>query len=68
MLYKVAVSQNIAPKLFYGEIEILQTKLCDNLADLFTNSLSSSLFQIYDFGIGIRRIKDLQVSGGVINP
>jgi hypothetical protein len=39
------------PKLFYprelpknGEIEILQIKSCDNLADLFTKSLQTVLF------------------------
>ena len=48
-----------------GEIEILQTKSCDNLADLFTKSLLTSLFQKYVFEIGMRRLKDLHVSGGV---
>ena len=48
-----------------GEIEILQTESCDNLADLFTKSLLTSLFQKYVFEIGMRRLKDLQVSGGV---
>ena len=47
-----------------GEIEILQTKSCDNLADLFTKSLPTSLFQKYTLGIGMRRLKDLQGSGG----
>ena len=69
---KSNITKHIAPKLFYphelqknGEIEILQTKSCDNLADLFTKSLPTSLFQKYIFGIGMRRLKDLQVSGGV---
>ena len=44
------------------EIEILQTKSCDNLADLFTKSLPTSLFQKW---IGMRRLKDLQALGGV---
>jgi hypothetical protein len=42
---KSNITQHIAPKLFYphalqqsGEINILQTKSCNNLADLFTNS------------------------------
>jgi hypothetical protein len=45
------ITKHITPKLFYphelqqnGEIEILQTKLCDNLADLFTKSLPYSMF------------------------
>jgi len=69
---KSNITKHIAPKLFYphelqknGEIEILQTKSCDNLADLFTKSLPTSLFQKYVFGIGMRRLKDLQASGGV---
>ena len=69
---KSNITKHIAPKLFYphelqknGDIDILQTKSCDNLADLFTKSLHTSLFQKYVFRIGMRRLKDLQVSGGV---
>ena len=69
---KSNITKHITPKLFYphelqknGEIEILQTKSCDNLADLFTKSLPTSLFQKYVFGIGMRRLKDLQSLGGV---
>jgi hypothetical protein len=43
---KSNITKHIAPKLFYphelqknGEIDILQTKSCDNLADLFIKSL-----------------------------
>ncbi|KAJ1258697.1 hypothetical protein BS78_10G095500 [Paspalum vaginatum] len=43
---KSNITKHIAPKLFYphelqkkGEVNILQTKSCDNLADLFTKSL-----------------------------
>jgi hypothetical protein len=57
---KSNLTKHIAPKLFYphelqnnGEIEILQTKSCDNLADLFTKSLPYSLFHKYVEGIGI---------------
>ena len=69
---KSNITKHTAPKLFYPhelqknrQIEILQTKSCDNLADLFTKSLPTSLFQKYTFGIGMRRLKDLQGSGGV---
>ena len=69
---KSNITKHIAPKLFYPhelkknwEIEILQTKSCDNLADLFTKSLPTSLFQKYVFEIGTRQLKDLQVSRGV---
>ena len=66
------VAEHIAPKLFLphelqkdGEINILQTKSCDNLADLFTKSLPYSTFSKYVEGIGMRRLRDLQNSGGV---
>ena len=69
---KSNITKHIAPKLFSPhelkknwEIEILQTKSCDNLADLFTKYLPTSLFQKYVFGIGMRRLKDLQALGGV---
>ena len=49
---KSNVTKDIAPELFYphklqesGEINILQIKSCDNLADLFTKSLPTSVFQ-----------------------
>ena len=68
---KSNITKHIAPKLFYphelqqsGEINILQTKSCDNLADLFTKSLPTSLFEKYVKGIGMRRLRDLQASGG----
>ena len=55
---KSNITKHIARKLFYphelqknGEIEILQTKSCDNLAGLFTKSLPTSLFQKYVFRI-----------------
>nr|ABA98087.1 retrotransposon protein, putative, Ty1-copia subclass [Oryza sativa Japonica Group] len=48
---KSNITKHIAPKLFYphelqqhGDINILQTKSCDNLADLFTKSLPYSTF------------------------
>ena len=68
---KSNITKHIAPKLFYphelqqsGEINILQTKSCDNLADLFTKSLPTSLFEKWVKGIGMRRLRDLQASGG----
>jgi hypothetical protein len=69
---KSNLTKHIAPKLFYphelqknGEIVILQTKSCDNLTDLFTKSLPYSLFHKYVEGIGMRRFRDLQKTGGV---
>ena len=68
---KSNITKHIAPKLFYphelqqsGEINTLQTKSCDNLADLFTKSLPASTFEKCVRGIGTRRLRDLQDSGG----
>jgi hypothetical protein len=68
---KSNMTKHIIPKLFYphelqknGEIEILQTKSCDNLADIFTKSLPYSTFKKCVDGIGMRKLKDLQRSGG----
>ena len=58
---KSNITKHIAPKLFYphelqesGEINILQIKSCDNLADLFTKSLPTSIFQKFVHDIGMR--------------
>ena len=71
---KSNVAKDIAPKLFYphklqesGEINILQIKSCDNLADLFTKSLPTSIFQKFLHKIGMRRLRNLQESGGDIS-
>jgi hypothetical protein len=68
---KSNMTKHIIPKLFYphelqknGEIEILQTKSCDNLADLFTKSLPYSAFCKCVDGIGMRRLRNLRESGG----
>ena len=51
MLHKSNVTKHIAPKLFYphelqenGEINVLQIKSCDNLTDLYTKSLPTSMY------------------------
>jgi hypothetical protein len=71
---KSNITKHISPKLFYpyefkqmGEIDILQTKSCDNLADLFTKSLSPPPFQKCVQGIGMRQLRDLQGSRGEIS-
>jgi hypothetical protein len=70
---KSNITMHIAPKLFYphelqesGEINILQIKSCDNLADLFTKSLPTSMFQKFVHDIGMRCLCNLQESGGDI--
>jgi hypothetical protein len=62
--------KHISPNLFYphelqehGEISILQTKSCDNLADLFTKSLPLAIFDKYVKSIGMKKLKDLQGLG-----
>jgi hypothetical protein len=71
---KSNITKHISPKLFYphelqqeGEISILPTKSCDNLADLFTKSLPVSSFEKYVKEIGMRRLRDLQGSGREIS-
>ena len=68
------ITKHIAPKLFYphelqesGEINILQIKSCDNLADLFTKSLPTSVFQKLVHGIDMHRLSDLSESEGDIS-
>jgi hypothetical protein len=68
------ITKHISPKLFYPhklqqeeEINILSTKSCDNLTDLFTKSLIASSFKKYVKGIGMRRLRDLQGLGGEIS-
>jgi hypothetical protein len=50
-----------------GEISILQTKLCDNLADLFTKSLPYYTFSKCVAGIVMRRLRDLQDLGEALS-
>jgi len=71
---KSNITKHISPKLFYphelqknGEINILQTKSCDNLVDLFTKSLPGPMFQNFVHGFGMRRLKDLQASGEILS-
>jgi hypothetical protein len=68
---KSNITKHIAPKLFYphelqksGEINILQARSCDNLADLFTKSLPTSSFYKCVHGTSVRRLRELQGSGG----
>jgi hypothetical protein len=70
---KSNINKYISPKWFYphelqhkGEIDILKTKSCDNLADLFTKSLPTSSFEKCVKGSGMRRLRDLQGLGGEI--
>jgi hypothetical protein len=68
---KSNITKHIAPKLFYphelqqnGEINILQIKSSNNLADLFTKSLPTFLFEKCVKRIGMTQLRDLQAAGG----
>jgi hypothetical protein len=68
------LTKNISPKFFYphelqkqGEVNILQFRSCDNLADLFTKSLPATTFKRYIQETGMKFLSDLQNSRGV-NP
>lgn len=68
---KSNTTNHIAPKFFYphelqknDEVKILQIRSCENLADLFTKSLPASSFQRCVRGIGMKRLGELQRSGG----
>ena len=64
---KSNMTKHIISMLFYPhelqknrEIEILQTKSCDNLVDLFTKSLPYSVFRKCVEGIDMRRLRDFK--------
>jgi hypothetical protein len=68
---KTNYMKHISLKLFYphelqehGEISVMQTKSCDNFANLFTKSLPLAIFNKYIKGNGMKRLKDLQGLGG----
>jgi hypothetical protein len=71
---KSNVTKHITPKLFYphelqvnGEISILQTKSCNNLANLFTKSLSYCIFSKCVTGISMRWLRDLHNLGRALS-
>jgi hypothetical protein len=66
------LTKHISPKFFYphelqkkGQLNIVQVRSCDNLADLFTKSLPATTFRRYGQEIGMKFLKDFQNSGGV---
>ena len=59
--------KHISPKFFYThelqqsrQIDVKQIQSADNLADLFTKTLSTSTFEKLVYGIGILRLCKLQ--------
>jgi hypothetical protein len=68
---KSNIIKHFATKFFYPhklqkslELNILQTKSCENLADLFTKSLLASSFHRCDYGKGMRQLKKVAGSRG----
>ena len=61
-------TKHISPKFFCrhelqknGEIDIQQIRSSDNLADLFTKSLTTSTFKKLVHKIGMRQLKDINM-------
>jgi hypothetical protein len=68
---KSNTTKHILPKFFYthemqknGEIMVTRVKSCDNLADVFTKVLSPPIFEKCIRGLGMRRLREIQESGG----
>ncbi|KAL6328034.1 hypothetical protein AAG906_033301 [Vitis piasezkii] len=66
-------TKHISPKFFYthelqksGEIDVQQIRSSDNLADLFTKSLSTSTFKKLIHRIGMRQLKDINMRGSML--
>jgi hypothetical protein len=69
---KSNVTKHITPKLFYPhelqvncDISIMQIKSCNNLADLFTESLPYTTFSKCIASICMLRLRDLQELGEI---
>ena len=59
-------TKHILPKFFFthdlqksGDVQVLQIRSNDNLADLFTKALPTATFKKLVYRIGLRRLKDL---------
>ena len=57
-------TKHISPKFFYshdlikdGEINVTKVRSCENLADLFTKSLPTKVFEPLVQKIGLRRLR-----------
>ena len=66
-------TKHISPKIFYthelkknGEIDVQQIRSSDNLADLFTKALPTSTFKKFIYKIGMRKVKDVDMRGSMI--
>src|SRR5215813_14178406 len=59
-------TKHISPKFFFthdlqkkGDIDVQQVRSCDNLADLFTKSLPTTIFEKLVKKIGMYHLKDV---------
>ena len=66
-------TKHISPKFFYtyepqksGEIDVQQIRSSDNLADLFTKLLSTSIFKKLIHRIEMRQLKDIDMRGSIL--
>ena len=66
-------TKHISLKFFYthelqksGEIDVQQIRSSDNLADLFTKSLTTSTFKKLIHKIGMRQLKDIDTRGSML--
>jgi ribonuclease HI len=64
-------TKHISPKFFFthdlqknGEVNIQQIRSCDNLADVFTKSLPSKVFEKLVLKVGLRRLRDICLHEG----
>ncbi|XP_015166961.1 uncharacterized protein [Solanum tuberosum] len=60
-------TKHILPKFFFthdvqqnGEINVQQIRSSDNLADLFTKALPTSIFEKLRYNIGMHRLQDIK--------
>ncbi|XP_048493701.1 uncharacterized protein LOC125494154 [Beta vulgaris subsp. vulgaris] len=61
-------TKHILPKFFFthelqkiGDVQVLQIRLSENLADIFTKALRTATFKKLVYHIGLRRLKDLKL-------
>ena len=75
---KEVTSKEIEPNTFHqnfsihmsfrriGEIDVQQIRSSDNLADLFTKALPTSTFKKLIYKVGMRKVKDVDMRGSMI--
>ena len=66
-------TKHISPKIFYthelqknDEIDVQQIRSSDNLTDLFIKALPISTFKKLIYKVGMRKVKDVDMRGSII--